>query len=194
MRTKRLVVVVHLLVGLAVLGCGSDTGLDLAYVRGKVTFDGKPVPNGTVIFEPDASKNTTGPTAMGTINRDGEFVMSSSSGGDGAVVGFHKVAIIGLEAEPITAGDQAPPPSPEADSLGYLKGKAKAAQQSSKKARTAEKTGEETFTDRAGRTFRYVTPKRLSDPSESGIEVEVVRGSNRFDFDIREDGSVAVEK
>ena len=102
-------------------------------------------------------------------------------------MGFHKVGITGLEPDPIAAGAE-PPPSPEKDALGYMKGKARAAQQSNKKSLAKD----DTFTDRAGRTFRYVTPKKLSDPADSGISVEVRSGSNRFDFNIQEDGSAQV--
>jgi hypothetical protein len=183
------IVTVALAVQVAV-GCGSDTGLNLAGVRGSVKYKGQPVKNGTIVFEPDPSKNTQGPTAMSTIDADGNYVLATSSGGDGAIVGFHKVGITGLESEPVAAGADQPPPSPEKDSLGYLKGKAKAAQQSNK--RSAVKG--DTFTDRAGRSFRYVTPKKLSDPADSGITLEVRSGSNRFDFDLKEDGLVDINK
>jgi len=39
-----------------------------------------------------------------------------------------------------------------------------------------------------------VTPKKLSDPAASGIAVEVRSGSNRFDFDIKEDGSAEINR
>ena len=181
--------VVGVLVLLAPIGCGSSTGLDLASVSGTVRFQGQPVKNGTIVFEPDVTKNSRGPAGMGPISTDGNYIISTSSGGDSAIVGFHKVSITGLEPEPIVAGAE-PPPSPEKDALSYLKGRAKAAQQAAKKPSTKG----DTFTDRGGRTFRYVIPKKLSDPAESGLAVEVRSGSNRFDFDIKEDGSVEINR
>lgn len=170
------------------LGCGSSTGLNLASVRGTVKYKGKPVQNGTIVFEPDKSKNTSGPPGTSPIDKDGAFVLSTSSGGDGAIVGFHKVGIVGLELDPISqTGSGA---TPESDSGAYLKGKAKAAQQSNKRAVSKV----DTFTDRAGRTFKYVIPKKFGNPEDSGITIEVRGGSNSFDFDLKEDGSLGVNK
>src|SRR5205823_10537861 len=96
----------------------------------------------------------------------------------------------GLEPEPITL-PSGPVAEPESDSLNYLKGKAKAAQQSTKRGKAGAEG--ETFTDRAGRTFRYVVPKKLGDPADSGISVQVARGSNQIDFNIKQNGILSVE-
>lgn len=78
-------------------GCGG--GVDLpnrAKVSGKVTLDSQPINRGTVIFTPDNSRGTTGPPAYGQIGPDGKYELTtdrSGPGGDGAVVGFHKVAV-----------------------------------------------------------------------------------------------------
>lgn len=90
------------LAGLAMLvvvaaGCGG--GVDLpnrAKVSGRVTLDGQPVTRGTVVFTPDNTRGTTGPPAYGQIGPDGKYELTtdrSGRGGDGAVVGFHKVAV-----------------------------------------------------------------------------------------------------
>ena len=173
-------------------GCGSSSGLDLARVRGRVTYKGQPIRNGTVVFEPDASKGKDGPTGMGIIDKDGNYVLTTSDSGDGAIIGFHKVGITGLEPEPTSAEAETPPPAPSDDALGYLKGKAAASQKSRRVTRRAAKPGAETFTDRGGRTFRYAIPKKLSAPGTSGIAVEVSRGSNTLNFDVQEDGTVSV--
>src|SRR5690606_162016 len=104
--------------------CGPDNGLNLARVRGTVTLEGEPIKNGTVMFEPDESKGTTGPLAIGTILADGTFVLSSQSVGDGAVVGFHRVGILGLDETPSA---EAPPPDPEDDPMAFLAAKDAAA-------------------------------------------------------------------
>jgi len=45
-----------------------------------------------------------------------------------------------------------------------------------------------------GRVHRFLVPKNLADPEASGIRVQVSTGSNRVDFAIAEDGSVAVNE
>src|SRR5262249_62179239 len=84
------------LVGGLLIGCGPGNGLTLGRVRGTVTYKGKPVQNGFVTFQPDASHQTDGPPAMGTINQDGSYALTTQDADDGAVVGTHKVAILGL--------------------------------------------------------------------------------------------------
>ena len=52
----------------------------------------------------------------------------------------------------------------------------------------------DTFSDRGGRVYRYVTPKKLGVPDESGLAVEVARGSNTVDIDVAEDGTARIGK
>lgn len=85
-------------VGLAFLaGCGGSE-FQLAPVKGKVTYKGKPLEFGTVIFLPEK-----GPAATGQIQSDGSFVLETGTqtGGarKGAVVGKHKVEIRCLETQ-----------------------------------------------------------------------------------------------
>jgi hypothetical protein len=68
-------------------GCGKS-GPKTAVVRGTVTYKGKPVPNGSVLFVPDG-----GPTATGEIGPDGSYTLTTFKKGDGAVLGPHKVII-----------------------------------------------------------------------------------------------------
>jgi hypothetical protein len=64
-----------------------------AVVKGIVTYNGKPVPNGTVLFIPQ----TPGPTATGEINADGSYSLTTFAKGDGAVLGKHKVVIQAIQ-------------------------------------------------------------------------------------------------
>ena len=57
-------------------------------VKGVVTYKGKPLTQGTVRFEPDAGRE-----AEGTIGPDGTFTLTTFQPGDGAVPGFHRVAV-----------------------------------------------------------------------------------------------------
>jgi hypothetical protein len=71
--------------------CGPH-GEATAIVRGKVTYAGKPVPNGTVNFIPDR-----GPSATGEIQPDGSYTLMTYKAGDGAVIGAHKVIIVAMQ-------------------------------------------------------------------------------------------------
>jgi hypothetical protein len=64
-------------------------------VRGKITYNGKPVTVGTVTFYPEVM----GPAGYGAINPDGTYTLSTYEKDDGAVVGKHKVAITSKEEQ-----------------------------------------------------------------------------------------------
>ena len=179
------------LLAVALAGCGPGHGLDLGRVHGKVTYKGEPVRYGTVFFVPDTSKGTDSPSAMGTIKEDGTYILSTDSGGDGALVGHHKVGLVGLDPTPINHAGEQPLPNPEEAPLEFMK--AKAAQQVRRASREAAARGD-TFTDRGGRTYRYVIPKKLGNYQESGVEVVVARGSNTINFEIAEDGTVRIAR
>lgn len=185
-------------VALAVVGlasCGPGHGLNLGRVQGKVTVDGRPVTYGTVFFVPDASKGTDGPPAMGTITADGTYTLSTDSPGDGALVGHHKVGVVALDPTPVNPGEAAP--APEEAPVDFMKSKAGAGHQgkgaSQKAARPSpppkSKAGGETFTDKGGRAFRMLLPKKLGNPEESGLRAEVRGGSNSIDFRLKADGT-----
>jgi len=103
-------------------GCSSNNGLNLARVRGKVSFKGAPVKKGTVFFMPDETKGTVGPPAVGSITSDGSYVMSTESSGDGVIVGSHLISITGLDESPVGNSTSL---NPEDDPEAYMKSKAK---------------------------------------------------------------------
>jgi hypothetical protein len=77
-----------------------------------VTYQGKPVPHGTLTFVPKE-----GPPATGEIQPDGSYRMKtareSGRAEDGAVLGPHKVVIVAIEknaGKPIEAWQALPPP------------------------------------------------------------------------------------
>jgi hypothetical protein len=93
---RRLVVVG--LLGLSAAGpagCGSDRP-KTAVVKGKVTFNGKPVPHGTVLFVPV----TPGTSATGEIGPDGTYSLTTFKKGDGALLGKHKVVVVAMDEKP----------------------------------------------------------------------------------------------
>jgi hypothetical protein len=182
-----------MIAALALAGCGSNNGLSLGRVQGKVTYKGAPVKFGTVSFVPDASKGTDGPIAMGNIKDDGTYVLSTSDAGDGAVVGHHKISVVGLDPTPIP-GEKAVP-TPEESPLEVMKARAKGLHtaRAAGKAANAKVEGD-TFTDRGGRVYRYVIPMKLGMAEESGLEVDVSSGSNNVNIEISEDGKARIAK
>jgi hypothetical protein len=168
---------------LAVVGCAPSDGYRLGRVSGKVTFQGQPVTAGFITFMPDRAKQTIGPLAMSKIAEDGTYAMSTKVADDGAVVGHHQVAIMGIDPKPIVEVEEKDL-TPER--IMATKG------QMSKRRPTPKKEAGETFTDRGGSVYRVLTPAKLKNPETSGVAVEVGSGSNTINFQIREDGSVVV--
>jgi hypothetical protein len=172
-----------LLLILAAAGCGPSDGYRLGRVRGKVTFKGQPVTAGFITFMPDRAKQTIGPPAMSKIGDDGSYSMSTKMADDGAVVGFHQVAIMGIDPTPIVevAEEDLTP-----QKIMTAKG------QMVRRRPTAKKDAGETFTDRGGNVYRLLTPPKLRNPESSGVAVEVQSGSNTLNFNVKEDGTVDV--
>ncbi|MFI4874504.1 MAG: hypothetical protein ACIALR_04175 [Blastopirellula sp. JB062] len=81
------------LIGLA-SGCSSEAPFETAPVQGKVLYQGKPLPYGSISFRPQA-----GSPAFGKIDRDGTFSLSTYGDRDGAVIGKHEVLITATEAD-----------------------------------------------------------------------------------------------
>ena len=71
-------------------GCG-DSGPTLAPVTGKVLLDGQPLATGHVVTQPTAGRG-----AMGPIQADGSFTLSSGRE-PGALIGRHRVAVVAYE-------------------------------------------------------------------------------------------------
>lgn len=75
---------------LGLVGCGGNSNRpQTSQVKGMVTFDGKPLPSGSLLFVPTGG----GPTAQGKINEDGSYEMGTFAEDDGAVLGTFKVMI-----------------------------------------------------------------------------------------------------
>lgn len=68
-------------------GC-SSSGPEIAYVTGRVTMDGKPLPNATVVFIPE-----NGRPAGAATDDEGNYVLNFSQGRQGAIPGLSTVRI-----------------------------------------------------------------------------------------------------
>ncbi len=75
-------------------GCGEnvDKGPTRYKVSGTVTFEGKSVPFGTIMFTPDSAKGNKGPQGFAEIV-DGKF---DTTNGQGIVGGAHQIKITGV--------------------------------------------------------------------------------------------------
>jgi hypothetical protein len=70
-------------------GCG-DKLPKTAPVSGAITYKGKAVPQGSIMFQPE-----DGTAATGQI-KDGHYVLKTFRDGDGAILGKHTVTVISL--------------------------------------------------------------------------------------------------
>jgi hypothetical protein len=162
-------------------------------VSGLVTFKGDPVEFGDILFVPDGSKGNKGVPAMGSIGKDGRYVMSTQESGDGVIAGFHRVGVRVLDPEPVSSAE-APEPDPNASAQNGMKGRIqqrKAMAQSIRKNRAKKDAPTVTFN---GKAYRFLVDSKMADPEKSGISVEISTGSNRVDFAFNEDGTVKINK
>lgn len=83
-------------------GCsrpGSE--LDLVPVRGKVTFQGQPVAQGIVTFQPlEPAAGIPFRPASGAIDKDGAYQLSTFTSGDGVIRGEYLVIINTMTSGP----------------------------------------------------------------------------------------------
>ncbi len=85
-------------------GCG---GTYDAYVAGNVTLDEKPVPRGTVTFNPVGG----GPAAYGRIGEDGNYSLNTGRE-EGLPTGEYNVTVVSNEPPKKTTGARGGPPPP----------------------------------------------------------------------------------
>lgn len=79
------------------LGCGrGGDGPPRYTLSGTVTFDGNPVPYGTIFMSPDTSQGNSGPGAFAQI-RDGKY---RTARGAGTVGGPHVFDVMGFRSFP----------------------------------------------------------------------------------------------
>ncbi len=78
----------------ALTGCGHGGDPNLVHVNGTVTVDGKPIPLGLIVFEPDPARGNSGQQGHADI-KDGKFDTRQS----------HKRVVLGAQVVRITGGD-----------------------------------------------------------------------------------------
>jgi hypothetical protein len=176
----------------ALAGCGPGNGLTMGRVSGLVTYNGQPVEFGEVLFLPDSEKGTNGVPSMGSIGKDGTYIMSTQESGDGVIAGYHKVGIRALDATKV-GQDETPELDPSAatgkELLANRVNKRKNQAVALNKNRAKKDAPTVSFN---GNVYRFLAPERLANPETSGIKVQISRGSNRVNLAIQEDGTVKV--
>jgi hypothetical protein len=82
-------------------GCSADPNMPkLGKVSGKVSYQGKPLDAGRVVFTPVAGKGgESDQGASGEISSDGSYEMTTFNTGDGAVLGQHIVTVVVRKGE-----------------------------------------------------------------------------------------------
>ena len=85
----------------------------MAPATGRVTFEGKPLQFGTVMFQLESG----GQPARAMIQSDGTFELSTFEEGDGAIVGNHKVRVTSYSSQD---PQQQARSGPTGDTLGKL--------------------------------------------------------------------------
>ncbi|MCS7237758.1 MAG: carboxypeptidase-like regulatory domain-containing protein [Thermoguttaceae bacterium] len=78
-------------------------------VRGTVTFQGKPLPDATVLFRSKDGKWT----ASGRTDSNGTFTLTTFNPGDGAPAGEYMVAVMAFEAPATSESEEKPGPPPK---------------------------------------------------------------------------------
>jgi hypothetical protein len=74
-------------------GCWGESQFETAPVRGTVTYQDKPLSQGTIMFVPNDDR----PSATGEIQPDGGYRLTTYTEHDGAVLGDHTVMITAVE-------------------------------------------------------------------------------------------------
>jgi hypothetical protein len=107
-RPGSIAVVAALVLVSSLVGCGRS-GPEMASVSGKVMYQGKPVPKGTIAFIPVSA---SGRTATGAIGPDGSYRLQTEEPADGAQLGEYKVTISAHD-EPVLDYTPAVPVKPK---------------------------------------------------------------------------------
>jgi len=102
-----------LLLALTCWGCGPG-GPEIASVEGKITMDGKPLPNAAVVFIPE-----NGRPAGATTDSEGNYVLNFTAGRQGAIPGKNTVRITTLRDPSETEDGKPIPGSPETIPMEY---------------------------------------------------------------------------
>ena len=170
---RSIILTALLLLGSSLLGCSS--GLRTEFVEGIVTLDGEPIEGASVTFIPSSAG--TARIAIGTTDERGRYTLTTAEGGNpgkGATAGDYKVTVAKRTPDPAWAGGQERPAIERADTSRPPTIEEMAAEDHARKAMAAG----------LAPPRLYLTPQKYGKPDTSGFTAAVVRGKNRFNFDM----------
>jgi hypothetical protein len=103
LRSKNIIRIVSVMATALLVGCGGKYD---ASVTGAITFDGKPLPRGTVKFAPQGS----GPAAYGLVSEDGSYSIMTGRE-SGLPAGSYIVTVVANEPS-VPGQNPSLPPAP----------------------------------------------------------------------------------
>jgi hypothetical protein len=81
-------------------GCSGDQRPTTIAVTGRVSVAGRPLASGAITFYPDEIRHEAAARpAMGVIDKDGQYSLSTFRSGDGVMPGSYRVSIESLTSE-----------------------------------------------------------------------------------------------
>ncbi|HWL07376.1 MAG TPA: hypothetical protein VNQ76_03080 [Planctomicrobium sp.] len=96
-------VVLIAVIGIFSSGCSRNDGFERLVLTGEVTHNGRPVPSGSIWFEPDASVGKYAPTGYAMI-QNGKFQTALDSS---PIQGVHTIRINGFSEQVDSSSQQA---------------------------------------------------------------------------------------
>ena len=78
-------------------GCTNNNPLGAIRIKGKVTYNGEPLGQGEVLYNP---VNSSGRRAKGKIQSDGTFQLTTLETNDGAIPGEYQISILAYAPHP----------------------------------------------------------------------------------------------
>ncbi|RCS52751.1 carboxypeptidase regulatory-like domain-containing protein [Bremerella cremea] len=114
---KKTLLAITLLSVISLAGCGGESGQEMGQVSGTITKGGAPLVGASLEFYPEGD----GAASYGKSDEQGNFTLRYSTGKPGAIVGEHKVTVIGGTSKggaaapseglaTLTEGDSVPKP------------------------------------------------------------------------------------
>lgn len=140
-------------------GCSKGSGLKTGSVSGTVTFNGQPVANAQVVFQPKEG----GQNAIGTTDSNGRYTLMTGTD-KGAIIGTHRVSVTVQQGAAQLSSIDATDPS-----AAYGQAMAAAASGQPLAAQNPSSGG---------------IPAKYGNPATSGLEFTVKAGSNTIDISL----------
>ncbi|MDR0337384.1 MAG: hypothetical protein LBI18_09865 [Planctomycetaceae bacterium] len=91
---KTTIIGIYFLLSILLIGCKPQDGVTRFDLSGSVTYNGKPIPSGTIMFLPDVTQNNMGSPGFAVIE-NGQY--NTNKKGNSPVGGPHEIVIDGRD-------------------------------------------------------------------------------------------------